>query len=150
MRTFDGLPALAGAAGTDLGVGSWSVVDQVMVDGFAGATGDHQWIHVDTERAVSGPFGATIAHGMLTLSLLPPLMHELYEVRGVSMAINYGFDKVRFAAPVRVGSRVRVGASIAAVADLDGAAQVTFAGVVHLEGSPKPAAAADFIVRFVA
>lgn len=150
MKTFDGLAELAAAAGTDLGKSGWTPIDQATIDAFASATGDSQWIHTDPVRAADGPFGTTIAHGMLTLSLMPVLLHEVYEVRNVGMAVNYGFDKVRFMSPVPVDSRIRVAASIAGATQLEGAVQVTFSGTVELEGSDKPAAVAQFIARFVA
>lgn len=149
MRTFDGLDAIAGAAGTDLGASSWIAIDQERIDRFAEATGDHQWIHVDPARAAVGPFGGTIAHGFLTLAVLPVLLNELYRVEGVRMAINYGLDKVRFLAPVRAGSKVRVSSRIADVERLDGAAQARFESTIELDGSDKPAAVVTSIVRYI-
>jgi len=149
MRTFNGLAELARAEGTDLGVSDWLVVDQQRIDTFAEATGDRQWIHVDPERAASGPFGTTIAHGLLTLSLLPVLQHQLYEVNGITMAVNYGLDKVRFMAPVPAGAKVRASAQITKVTELDNAVQVVFTTVIEIEGSAKPAAVIESIARFV-
>ena len=106
--TFPSPEALLGAVGTDLGSSGWLTVDQHRIDGFADATGDHQWIHVDPERAAAGPFGTTIAHGYLTLSLVIPLFTELLEIRGTAMGVNYGLEKVRFPNPVRVGARIRL------------------------------------------
>ena len=100
MRIFDGIPELTAAAGEELGTSDWLTVDQDRINAFADATGDHQWIHVDTERAAAGPFGGTIAHGMLTLSLLSAFLPQIYRVDGVAMVINYGLNKVRFPAPV--------------------------------------------------
>jgi acyl dehydratase len=148
VKTFNGIADLAGAAGTDLGVSDWIVVDQARIDGFAAATGDHQWIHVDPERAAEGPFGRTIAHGFLTLSLLPVLQHQLYAVEGVRMAVNVGLNKVRFLAPVPVDSKVRAFATIAEVVELDGAVQVTFSTTFEIEGVEKPAAVVESIARF--
>jgi acyl dehydratase len=150
VKTFNGIADLAGAAGTDLGVSDWIVVDQARIDGFAAATGDHQWIHVDPERAAEGPFGRTIAHGFLTLSLLPVLQHQLYAVEGVRMAVNVGLNKVRFLAPVPVDSKVRASATIAEVVELDGAVQVTFSTTFEIEGVEKPAAVVESIARFFA
>ncbi len=150
VKVYDGIAELAQAEGDVLGTSDWLQVDQQRIDRFADATGDHQWIHVDAERAADGPFGATIAHGFLTLSLLPPLLHQLYRVDGVRMAVNYGLDRVRFMAPVRVGSRIRLTARVLAVAPLDGAVQATVESTFEIEGSEKPAAVVHSIVRYVA
>jgi acyl dehydratase len=150
MKVFEGIDDLADAAGTDLGASDWLVIEQDRIDQFAMATGDHQWIHVDPERSKDGLYGRTIAHGLLTLSLLPALQHQLYDVRGVAMAINYGFDKVRFTAPVPVGSRVRAALRIVEVARLEGAVQVTFSTAIEVDGSAKPAAVVESVARFVA
>lgn len=148
MRTFQGLGDLASAAGEDLGVTDWLVIDQERIDTFAEATGDHQWIHVDPVRAKDGPFGRTIAHGFLTLSLLPVLQHQLYAVEDVRMAVNYGLNKVRFMSPVPVDSKIRARARIGDVEQLDGAVQVTFVTTFEIEGVDKPAAVAESIARF--
>lgn len=148
MRTFHGLAELAEAAGTDLGVTDWLTVDQTRIDTFADATGDHQWIHVDPVRAKDGPFGRTIAHGFLTLSLMPVLQHELYAVEDVRMAVNYGLNKVRFMSPVPVDSKVRAHARISEVETLEGAVQITFVTTFEIEGVEKPAAVAESIARF--
>ena len=150
MLSYDGIDAFAAAQGAELGVTDWLTVDQQRIDTFAEATGDHQWIHVDPERAAAGPFGGTIAHGLLTLSLLPVLVHELYEVKGVTMAVNYGFDKVRFAAPVPAGSRVRASGTVAEVQSVPGGVQGKVVVTIEVEGSTKPACVAESIVRFVA
>lgn len=150
MKTFKGIAELAEAAGTDLGTSDWLEIDQQRIDRFADATGDHQWIHVDPERAADGPFGRTIAHGFLALSLLPVLQHQLYDVVDVSMAVNVGLNKVRFLAPVPVGSRVRASAQISEVTPLEGAVQVTFATTFEIEGVDKPAAVVESIARFFA
>ena len=126
------------------------MLDQARVDQFAEATDDHQWIHVDPERAASGPYGGTIAHGLLTLSLLPHFMHDLYRVDGVAMAINYGFNKVRFITPVPTGSRVRARRSSPRVTEVSGGVQATLTTTIEVEGSAKPAAVVESIVRYVA
>ena len=149
MKVYDGIAGFANAQGDVLGTSDWLVIEQDRIDRFAEATGDHQWIHVDPERAKDGPFGATIAHGFLTLSLLPPLLNSLYRVDNVAMAVNYGLDKVRFMAPVRVGSRIRATAKVLTVTRLDGAAQAVFETAVEIEGSDKPAAVVQSIVRYV-
>src|SRR5690242_12361416 len=107
MRVFNGLDELRAAAGTQVGASDWMTIEQARVDTFADATEDHQWIHVDEEKAEAGPFGGTIAHGFLTLSLLPKLMSQVYRIDGVKMGVNYGLNKVRFTAPVPVGSKIR-------------------------------------------
>jgi acyl dehydratase len=141
---------LLGAVGQRLGASDWLAIEQTRVDQFADATGDHQWIHVDPERAKSGPFGATIAHGYLTLSLVNAFLPQLLEVRGISMGVNYGCDKVRFPTPVRVGARVRgVGELVAAEEVKGGAVQATVRVTVEIEGSERPACVVDTISRFV-
>ncbi|MBX7455802.1 MaoC family dehydratase [Mycolicibacterium sp. 3033] len=149
MQKFNGLSELVAAEGTELGPTEWLEITQDRVDLFADATEDHQWIHVDPERAASGPFGGTIAHGLLTLSLLPYFTHQLYTVDNIAMAINYGYNKVRFITPVRVGARLRARAVIASVAQLDNAVQATLNTTVEIEGAEKPAAVAESIVRFL-
>ena len=148
MKTFNGLAELAEAEGADLGVSDWMVVDQARIDGFADATGDHQWIHVDPERAATGPFGRTIAHGFLTLSLLPVLQHQLYAVEGVNMAVNVGLNRLRFMAPVPVDSKVRVAVKITEATVMENAVQLVFSTVFEVEGSDKPAAVVESIGRF--
>ncbi|MFE2996904.1 MaoC family dehydratase [Nocardia sp. NPDC059246] len=150
MRVFDGIAELADAAGEELGVSDWIVVDQERIGLFADATGDHQWIHVDVDKAASGPFGGTIAHGLLTLSLLPAIQHQIYRVDNVAMAVNYGLDKVRFPAPVPAGSKVRGRSRIAEVALLEGAVQATLSTVIEIEGGEKPACIVESIVRYIA
>jgi len=141
---------LLSAVGRNLGASEWLTIEQARVDQFADATGDHQWIHVDPERAKSGPFGGTIAHGYLTLSLVNSFLPQLLEVRGVSMGVNYGCDKVRFPAPVRVGARVRgVGEVVAAEEVKGGAVQVTVRVSVEVEGGERPACVVDTISRFM-
>jgi acyl dehydratase len=150
MKIFDWLDEFVGAEGSQLGPTDWLEIQQDRVDLFADATGDHQWIHVDPERAADGPFGVTIAHGLLTLSLLPYFMHQLYTVDNVAMAINYGFNKVRFVTPVRFGAKVRGRSEIAEVQKLDGVVQATLVTTIEVEGSQKPAAVIESIVRYVA
>jgi acyl dehydratase len=141
---------LLSAVGKPLGASDWLEIRQERIDGFADATGDHQWIHVDPERAKGGPFGRTIAHGYLTLSLVNCFLPEIVEVRGISMGVNYGCDKVRFPAPVPVGSRVRgVGQLVAAEEVKGGAVQATVRVTVEIEGSERPACVVDTISRFV-
>ena len=145
----NGLDELKKLAGADLGHSGWLEITQERVNTFADATDDHQWIHVDPARAAAGPFRTTIAHGYLTLSLLIPLFSELLEIKGISMGINYGLNKVRFPAPVPVGSRIRLGGTIAAVEDAGGGAvQVTLDFTVEVEGGAKPACIAQGIYRY--
>ena len=148
-KKFSGLDEFVAAQGAELGPTDWLEVTQDRVNLFADATDDHQWIHVDPERAASGPFGGTIAHGLLTLSLLPHLTSQMYAVDNIAMAINYGYNKVRFITPVRVGSKIRGRAEIAKVDQLDGAVQATVTVTVDIDGSDKPAAVAESIVRFI-
>ncbi len=134
--------------GEEIGVGDWFTIEQDRIDQFADATNDHQWIHVDPEAAAAGPFGATIAHGFLTLSLLPGLAPHVV-VPGMKMAINYGLDRVRFISPVRVGSRVRARAKLAAADEVTGGVQVKTEVTVEIEGAEKPACVAETLTRFV-
>ena len=149
MKKFSGLDEFVAAQGAELGPTDWLEVTQDRVNLFADATDDHQWIHVDPERAANGPFGGTIAHGLLTLSLLPHFTHQLYTVDNIAMAINYGYNKVRFITPVRVGAKIRARAQIAKVDQLDGSVQATVTVTVEIDGSDKPAAVAESIVRFI-
>ena len=134
--------------GEVIGVGEWHTVTQEAIDLFAEATNDHQWIHVDAERAADGPFGTTIAHGFMTLALIAGIAPKL-QVPGVKMAINYGLDRVRFVAPVPAGSRVRVSSVLAEVSEVAGGLQVKNQVTVELEGSDKPACVAEALVRFI-
>src|SRR2546427_1941957 len=120
-----GIEGLREKVGQHLGYSDWHEVTQQQVNGFADATGDHQWIHIDPERAKAGPFGAPIAHGYLTLSLAPVLLEQVVRVGGVQMGVNYGLNKLRFPSPVPVGSKLRLGATLANVTDIQGGAQVT-------------------------
>jgi acyl dehydratase len=149
VKKFSGLDEFVAAQGAELGPTDWLEVTQDRVNLFADATDDHQWIHVDPERAADGPFGGAIAHGLLTLSLLPHFTHQLYTVDNVAMAINYGYNKVRFITPVKVGAKIRARAEIAKVDQLDGAVQATVTTTVEIDGSDKPAAVAESIVRFI-
>jgi acyl dehydratase len=149
VKSFPSVASLTGAVGTVLGPGPWLEIDQDRVDLFAHATGDHQWIHVDPERAAGGPFGGTIAHGYLTLSMLPVLMKDLYAVDGVKLGINYGLNKVRFPAPVRVGSKVRLTAEIASVDEIPGGVQVVLRSTVEADGTDKPVCVAESVVRYL-
>ena len=138
--TVNGLGELKVRAGQHLGYTSWLQVDQDRINTFADATGDHQWIHVDVERSRSGPFGGPIAHGYLTLSLLVPLWNELVEVRDVTMAVNYGLNKVRFPAPLPVGSKIRLGATLAAIVDVPGGVDALVDAVIESDASASPRA----------
>jgi acyl dehydratase len=140
---------LAGLVGKDLGHSDWIVVSQDRIATFADATDDHQWIHLDAERAAAGPFGATIAHGFLTLSLFIPLLSGLLDVAGVTTKVNYGLNKVRFPSPVRAGARIRLGATISAVEEVAGdGVQITLDGVIEVEGQTKPACVLQSVLRF--
>ncbi|MEV4144461.1 MaoC family dehydratase [Amycolatopsis sp. NPDC049691] len=150
MRIFSDIGELAAAAGEELGSSDWLVVDQERIDAFADATGDHQWIHVDPARAAGGPFGGTIAHGLLTLSLLPTFQHQIYRVDGVRMAVNYGLNKVRLPAPVPVGAKLRATSKLVEVEQLEGAVQAVVATTIEIEGGAKPACVVESIVRYLA
>ncbi len=150
MREFPSLAAFAEAAGQHLGFSDWLEVDQKRIDLFADATGDHQWIHVDPERAAAGPFKGTIAHGFLTLSLVPMLVAGVYRVDEVRMGVNYGLNKVRFPAPLRVGSRIRGGVELAEVTQVEGGVQVVLRVTIEAEGSPKPCCVAETVARLYA
>ena len=146
MRTFTSLDELSDAVGEDLGTSEWLEIDQKRVDEFADATGDHQWIHVDEERAKAGPFGGTIAHGYLTLSLVPYLSNQVFALETPGAKLNYGVNKVRFPNPVRVGSRVRSHVSITAVEDIPTGKQMLVKHVIEIEGQDKPACVAETVV----
>ncbi|WP_326719464.1 MULTISPECIES: MaoC family dehydratase [unclassified Streptomyces] len=148
--TVNGLDELKKLAGSDLGTSEWIEITQERIDTFADATGDHQWIHVDPEKAAAGPFGAPIAHGYLTLSLFIPLFTELLDVEGVSTKVNYGLNKVRFPSPVKVGSRIRLVAKLASVEDVPGGVQVAVDGTIEIDGGGKPAAVLQSLSRFYA
>ncbi|MDE0581420.1 MAG: MaoC family dehydratase [bacterium] len=147
FATVDDLPA---AAGQHLGWSDWMEITQERVNQFADATGDHQWIHIDPERAATeSPYGATIAHGYLTLSLTNMFLPSLITVEQISMGINYGVNKVRFPAPVPVGSRVRVGAELSSVDEINGGVQAVITITVEVEGSPKPACVVESLTRYM-
>ncbi|MEH0574177.1 MULTISPECIES: MaoC family dehydratase [Streptomyces] len=148
--TVTGIDELKKLAGSDLGTSEWIEVTQERIDTFADATGDHQWIHVDPERAKEGPFGAPIAHGYLTLSLFIPLFTELLDVEGVTTKVNYGLNKVRFPSPVKVGSRIRLVGKLTEVEDVPGGVQITVDGAIEIEGGAKPAAVLQSLSRFYA
>ena len=152
MPTVFERPAqLKQAVGRHLGHSEWMEVTQQRVNGFADATDDHQWIHVDPERAARGPFGGCIAHGYLTLSLVNRFLPEIVEVRGIAMGVNYGADRVRFPAPVRVGARIRGGAELIEVEDTrDGAVQAKIRVTVEIEGGERPACVVDTVSRYYA
>ena len=150
MTTTVAYTDVAGLAGTDLGYTHWTEITQEQVNTFADATGDHQWIHTDSERAKDGPFGGAIAHGFLTLSLAVTFWTELCDVQGVSIKVNYGLDKVRFISPVKVGSRVRMTAVIAEVTEVAGGYQFAVDQTIEIEGGTKPAVVARGLYRFYA
>lgn len=147
VRQFARLSDLQPLVGEELGVSDWLTIDQRRIDLFAEATDDHQWIHVDPVRAAAGPFGATVAHGFLTLSLLPPFFASGFAIDGIRMGINYGLNRVRFPAPVRVGSRLRARFKLLAYEPLEGGAQLTVQVTVEIEGSDKPACVAESVSR---
>lgn len=146
MKVFTTFDEVAAAAGTELGASDWVMIDQRRVNQFAEATGDHQWIHVDLERAKDGPFGGTIAHGYLTLSLLPWLGSQVFTLQTPGAKLNYGVNKVRFPNPVKVGSRVRVRVTMGQVVDIPAGKQLTVNHVIEIEGEEKPALVAETVV----
>jgi len=150
QTVFDGIDAVRAAVGRHLGYSEWLEIDQARIDQFAEATGDHQWIHVDPARAAAGPFGATIAHGYLTMSLSNHFLPQVVEVRGVSMGVNYGVNKVRFPSPVPVGSRVRAGVDLSAVDEVTGGIQTTMTITIEIDGQAKPACVIESLSRFLA
>jgi len=149
MRTFSSAAELLGAVGDTIGPGEPYLVDQDRIQAFADATDDHQWIHTDPDRAAQGPFGKTVAHGFLTVALMPKFGWDTFEVSGVSMTVNYGLNKVRFPAPVPVGSRVRGHCRLVEVTDVANGVQATIGGTVEIEGWPKPACVAEVILRYI-
>jgi acyl dehydratase len=140
---------LSDVVGTELGPTSWLAITQERVDAFAGATDDPQWIHTDPERAAAGPFGGTIAHGFLTLSLCVPFLYELMPDRGFALTVNYGVNRVRFPAPVPVGSRIRGRFRVESVDDVSGGEQAVIVGTVEREGGDKPVCVAELVVRLI-
>ena len=149
VKTFSSAQQLLDAVGEDLGTSEWTTITQEQIDKFADATDDHQWIHVDVERAKAGPFGAPIAHGYLTMSLVSSFLPQLLRVEGMKLGLNYGVNKVRFPAPVPVGSRVRGSGRISEVTEVPGGVQVVFTITVELEGSDKPAAIVEPVSRYL-
>jgi acyl dehydratase len=148
MPTLAKIDDLQALVGQHLGSSDWQEITQEQVNLFAEATGDHQWIHVDPERAKSGPFGGPIAHGYLTLSLIPGLMGQVFLVEGVSMGVNYGANKVRFPSPVPVGGSIRMGATLAGVEEVGGGVQVTLDVVFEVQDASKPSCAAQVVYRY--
>jgi acyl dehydratase len=147
MRVFNGVDELRGAVGSQLGVSDWITIDQSQIDTFADATLDHQWIHVDEALAAAGPFGGTIAHGFLTLSLLSHLVSQTFRIEGTKMGVNYGLNRVRFTSPVPVGSKVRGNVELVDVTDIEGGVQMTTKVTVEIEGSERPALVAEWLTR---
>jgi acyl dehydratase len=147
VTDVEGLPSLAG---THLGHSRWRRISQATIDRFADATDDHQWIHVDVERAAAGGFGGTIAHGYLTLALVVPLLSEILEVEGARMTVNYGSNRVRFPAPVPAGSSIRLGAFLKEVVSVEGGVQALIEATVEVEGGAKPGCVAEIILRYYA
>jgi acyl dehydratase len=147
MQTITGLDGLKAAEGSVLGTSDWHEVTQQDIDTFADVTGDHQWIHVDVERAKETPFGGTIAHGYYTLSLIPMLSQQVFSMEGFTFALNYGLNRVRFPAPLPVGQRVRLTAKVASVEDIPGGAQTTMEMTLEREGGEKPVCVAETLVR---
>lgn len=146
---FTGIADAKARIGEEIGVTDWMLIEQERVNAFAQVTGDQQWIHVDVERAKrESPFGGPIAHGYLTLSLLAKFAQECIAIEGVKLAVNYGLNRVRFAAPVKVGSRVRARFVLGAVDDIPGGAQIVWQAVIEIEGSDKPACAAEMVTRW--
>jgi acyl dehydratase len=145
---IDGIEGLKAKIGEHLGYSDWLEITQDRVNTFAEATGDHQWIHVDVEKAKKGPFGGPIAHGYLTLSLLPMMLGETVEVSGFAMGINYGLNKLRFPSPVPVGSKLRVGAKMLNLEEVAGGVQLTYECTFEVEGTEKPACVAEVLFRY--
>ena len=146
---FAGIADAKTMLGQEIGISDWMLIDQERVNGFAQVTGDQQWIHVDVERARrESPFGGPIAHGYLTVSLLAKFAGECIAVDGIRLAVNYGLNRVRFAAPVKVGSRIRARFVLAAVDDIDGGAQMQWQATVEIEGGEKPACIAEMLTRW--
>lgn len=149
MKVFHGVAELERAVGTHLGYSEWHTVDQAQIDSFADATGDYQWIHVDPAKAAQGPFGTTIAHGYLTLSLVPMLVWQVYTVEGVSMSVNYGANKLRFPDPVPVGSAIRAGVELVSVTPGGAGYHVVARVTIERQGGHKPACVIDTVSLLV-
>lgn len=144
-RVFESLEAFKAAAGEELGTSEWVTITQEQINTFADATGDHQWIHVDPERAATGPFGGTIAHGYLTLSLLPAFASQIYDIQGLAFGMNYGANKVRFPSPVPVDSRLRATATLVETKDIAIGTQGIVSFVIEREGADKPVCIAEVV-----
>jgi acyl dehydratase len=147
-RIFADLTSFSKAVGEHLGYSEWRVVSAEDVLAFADVTGDHQWIHVDPVRAATGPFGVQVAHGFFVLALIPEISAQVYEVRGLAMAVNYGLNKVRFPAPTPVGSRIRGGVQLTECTEVEGGVQVVMTVTITVEGAPKPSCVAESVARF--
>jgi acyl dehydratase len=148
MRTINGFEELHAAKGEELGTSEWHEIDQDTINAFADVTGDHQWIHVDVERAKDSPFGSTIAHGFYTLALYPKLLDEIVSFEGFNFGLNYGTNKVRFVSPVPVNSKVRGTAKLADVTEVSGGAQAMIEMTWEIDGAEKPACIGEHLVRF--
>jgi acyl dehydratase len=148
VTLLKGIDELKAKAGSHLGYSEWREITQDRVNRFADATDDHQWIHVDVERAKTGPFGQTIAHGYLTLSLAAPMLEEILDVQGTKLIVNYGLDRVRFPTPTPVGSRIRLGALLKSVEDVSGGVQAVIEATFELEGGTKPPCVAEILFRY--
>lgn len=144
--TLDQLPTLVGQ---HIGYSDWLLIDQARIDAFADATGDHQWIHIDPARAVSGPFGTTIAHGYLTLSLIPALSAQIWNLSDVKMGINYGCNKVRFPAPVKVGSELRCGITLSSLEEIEGGVQIVLTAALEVRDASRPSCVAEVVLRYL-
>jgi acyl dehydratase len=149
-RHIESIDALKGLIGEHLGYSEYMLISQERVNQFAEATGDHQWIHIDVEKANAGPFGGPIAHGYLTLSLGPVFLPQIFSVGGIAMGVNYGANKVRFVSPVKVGSNLRAGVKVLSVDDTPGGARVTLETTFECEGSTKPSCIAEVIFQYFA
>ncbi|SDJ49904.1 Acyl dehydratase [Frankineae bacterium MT45] len=148
MLIINGVDDAFTRVGQELGVGDWRKVEQGDINTFADVTDDHQWIHIDTEKAKASPFGGTIAHGFYTLSMLPALHASIFKVEGITHGINYGMDRVRFPAPTPVGSSIRARVVLTKIDEIPGGAQATFTSTIECDASEKPVCVAEFLVRF--
>lgn len=149
MRTLNGIDEITSLVGTELGSSEWMTIDQAAINTFADVTDDHQWIHIDEQRAADGPYGTTIVHGFFTLSLIPKFSSEIFTIEGVSIRVNYGLNKVRFAQPVPVGSRLRGRVSVNEVIPGDKGTQVILKHVIEIEGQERPACIAEVVTLLV-
>ena len=149
MRTLNGIDEITSLVGTELGSSEWTTIDQEAINTFADVTDDHQWIHIDEQRAADGPYGSTIVHGFFTLSLIPKFSSEIFTIEGVSIRVNYGLNKVRFAQPVPVGSRLRGTVSVNEVIPGDKGTQVILKHVIEIEGQERPACIAEVVTLLI-